>query len=129
MTATPLARIVLVDDCAHYRQLLALYLDASDIVVVTEAANGAAGLDAVVEQSPDLVITDLQMPGTDGLWLAAKLQAEHPDVSVVMVTSRAGVGEVQDRAAAVGVSALVDKTAGPRSVVTAVKDALARRAA
>jgi len=61
-------RVVVVDDepmvCAHLRTILG---SADDIEVVAEAHDGAAGVDAVIQARPDVVLMDLRMPGVDGI--------------------------------------------------------------
>ncbi len=59
--------VLLVDDeamvCAHLRTILGA---ADDVVVVGEAHDGAAGVEAVVRYRPHVVLMDLRMPGVDG---------------------------------------------------------------
>lgn len=119
------SRVIVVDDDADYRELLALHLDAVDISVVAEAIDGREGLAAVAEHDPDLVVTDLQMPETSGLWLAERLQEQHPDLPIVMVTASASVNGIVAQAYAAGVTVIVDKTTGPAPVVAAVQAQLA----
>ena len=61
-------RVVVVDDepmvCAHLRTILG---SAPDIEVVAEAHDGAAGVEAVVRSTPDVVLMDLRMPVMDGM--------------------------------------------------------------
>lgn len=123
----PLIRVVIVDDCPEYRQLLSLHLDANDIVVVGEAGDGESGLEAVRNTEPDLVVTDLQMPGTDGLWLARRLRDSHPTLPVVMATTRSHCEAVGDDARGAGVAQLVSKRGGAAAVAAAVGGTLALR--
>jgi DNA-binding NarL/FixJ family response regulator len=61
-------RVVVVDDepmvCAHLRTILG---SADDLEVVEEAHDGAAAVQAVRRDRPDVVLMDLRMPGVDGL--------------------------------------------------------------
>jgi DNA-binding NtrC family response regulator len=54
---------------------------------VTSAADGEAALDAFREGLHDLVVTDVRMPGLDGLELLARVRAISPDTPVVMITA------------------------------------------
>jgi CheY-like chemotaxis protein len=70
-------RILVVDDDAAVRELLRLVLEEEGYEV-TEAANGMEGLQRYQADPTDLVITDLMMPGMDGLDLMQALQRETP---------------------------------------------------
>lgn len=63
----PLARgVVVVDDDMYAAQSLKRVLDDSGFVVMT-AYDGAAGAEVVRERSPVVVVSDIDMPGTDGI--------------------------------------------------------------
>jgi DNA-binding NarL/FixJ family response regulator len=81
-------RIMLVDDQALFRESLALLLSAQpDLLVVGEAANGAAALELVAQIRPQVVLMDLRMPILDGIAATRRLRAEHPDVQVIALTT------------------------------------------
>ena len=80
------AWILVVDDEAHMREVLARLLGAAGYRVVTTASAEEA-LSAFSRRGCALVITDLVMPGTDGLDLLTKLKDLEPSVPVVMVTA------------------------------------------
>jgi type IV pilus assembly protein PilB len=69
------SRILVVDDDAALREMLREIL-ADEHYDVVLAEDGNAGLAAVHREKPDLVITDLQMPGLDGLGLLRKLRRD-----------------------------------------------------
>ena len=61
-------RVAIVDDEQAIRDGLAMILGAHrDLAVVGSAADGAEALDLCARQTPDVVLLDLRMPGTDGL--------------------------------------------------------------
>src|SRR5262249_19522078 len=61
-------RVVLADDQALIRSGIRALLDAEDdIEVVAEAGDGGAALERTREVRPDVVLMDVQMPGTDGI--------------------------------------------------------------
>lgn len=77
MAESPTIRVVLVDDHAVIRAgLLQLLLVSGDIEVVGEAADGEEALAVVRSTRPDLVVMDLQMPGTDGVKATRRIVAE-----------------------------------------------------
>lgn len=60
--------------------------NAPDFLVVGEADNGRAALDAVDEFHPDVVVTDIRMPILDGLELIKQLYFGYPDIKVIIVS-------------------------------------------
>lgn len=92
-----MARILLADDDAAMRDLArrALLADGHDVTVVQD------GQDALelIEADPkafDLLISDVQMPGLDGLSLAAAAVARNPALRIVLMTAFAGGVTIPD---------------------------------
>ncbi|MBD8879341.1 sigma-54-dependent Fis family transcriptional regulator [Rhodanobacter sp. 7MK24] len=79
-------RILIVDNEAKMRRILELSLKAMGHIV-SEAADGAAALSIVEKQAVDLVLTDLRMPGMDGIALLAALRERGMDVPVIVMTA------------------------------------------
>ena len=80
----PKARILVVDDEESIRQLCSRILGRTYTVAV--AGDGPTALAMARAQVPDLVPTDIRMPGISGLEAARQIIAESPDVSVVVMT-------------------------------------------
>jgi DNA-binding NarL/FixJ family response regulator len=81
-------RVLIVDDEALVRSGLRLILSAAeDLLVVAEAADGAAAVAAVRRHRPDVVLMDVRMPGTDGLTAAEQLRALPQPPYVIMLTT------------------------------------------
>lgn len=59
----------------------------SDIDVVASASDGCEALRLVLEHKPDLLISDIEMPGLNGLDLAKKVRTQAPEVRILMVTT------------------------------------------
>jgi DNA-binding NarL/FixJ family response regulator len=83
-----MVRVVVVDDepmvCAHLRTILG---SADDIEVVGEAYDGAAGVETVVRNRPDVVLMDLRMPGVDGLTAIERIAKLASPPAVVVLTT------------------------------------------
>ncbi|HEX4458056.1 MAG TPA: sigma-54 dependent transcriptional regulator [Polyangia bacterium] len=80
------ARILIVDDEANARAALAELLRDEGYSVET-AADGFKALPKLEELSPDLVLTDLKMPGLSGLELMDKVRQRDPECVVVVMTA------------------------------------------
>ncbi|HSN91054.1 MAG TPA: sigma-54 dependent transcriptional regulator [Anaeromyxobacteraceae bacterium] len=80
-------RLLIVDDEAEGRDALA-ELARSWGHEVRAAGDAAEALRAAGESRPDVIVTDLVMPGRDGMWLLQALRVDLPDCPVVVVTGR-----------------------------------------
>lgn len=82
----PLARVLLVDDHALFRDGLASLLTAWDMEIVGQASDGQDGVEKARALRPDLVLMDVNMPRLNGLEATRIIKAERPDTKVVIVT-------------------------------------------
>ncbi|MFI6865070.1 response regulator [Streptomyces sp. NPDC050421] len=81
-------RVLLVDDHQVVRRGLRTFLEIQDdIEVVGEAADGAEGVARTQELSPDVVLMDIKMPGTDGIEALRRLRELENPAKVLIVTS------------------------------------------
>jgi two-component system, NtrC family, response regulator AtoC len=85
-----MARILVADDEEGIRSFLAeaLELDGHE---VSQAEDGAAAARLLAQTGFDLLLTDLKMPGLDGMALLAKVRAEQPEVEVIVITAHGTV--------------------------------------
>ncbi len=83
--------ILLVDDEESIRRVLSISL-ADDGYDVTTAADGREALQHIEHHAPDIVITDIKMPGISGIQLLETIKNEHPGIEVIMIT---GHGDMQ----------------------------------
>jgi penicillin-binding protein 2 len=115
-------RIVLAEDQALLRGALAgLLALESDIDVVAEAGDGDSAWKAVQQHQPDLLLTDIEMPGLTGLDLAAKVQEAKLATRVVIVTTFARGGYLR-RALDAGVRGYLLKDAPVEKLAQALRD-------
>ena len=98
LDAPPDVRVLTVDDQELFRRV------AEDVIAATpgfeavgEATNGEEALAAVDRLAPQLVLCDVRMPGLDGIEVARRLSATHPETVVVLIS----IGERTDLPAAV----------------------------
>ena len=82
-------KVLVVEDEEMIRKGIVLAVDwaALDCVVVGEAADGAAALDAVERYDPSLIITDLKMPRMDGIQMLQQLRARGNNAYVIILTA------------------------------------------
>ncbi|MFC1865047.1 response regulator [Chloroflexota bacterium] len=80
-------RILLVDDHQVVREGLRRMLELeADLRVVGEAANAKEVLTQVESLSPEVILMDIKMPGTDGIELTRQLKQKYPSCNVIMLT-------------------------------------------
>ncbi len=81
-------RVIIVDDQTLVRQGIRSLVElGDDIEVVAEADGGVAGLAAVYEHLPDVVLLDLRMPERDGVWVLEQLRESELEVPVLVLTT------------------------------------------
>jgi CheY-like chemotaxis protein len=80
------ATILVVDDEPAIQDLVSVLLEDAGYTVYT-APDGLAAVEAVARESPDLVVTDLYMPGLDGVGLIARLRRERPHLPIVVLSA------------------------------------------
>ncbi|MEW2354691.1 response regulator transcription factor [Spirillospora sp. NPDC029432] len=92
---TGVVRVVVVDDHPVVRAgLLGMLGGEPGFEVVAEAADGAEALAAVARTRPDVVLSDLRMPGVDGVELIRRLAGAAPRTRVLVLTTYDGDADV-----------------------------------
>ena len=86
----PRARVLAVDDQRYFREMIESVLTDQGYEVVT-AASGQEALHVLERADFEVVVTDLVMPGMDGVELVRRIKERKPDQDIVMVT---GVSDV-----------------------------------
>jgi len=116
-----MVRVVVVDDepmvCAHLRTILG---SADDIEVVAEAHDGAAGVEAVIQARPDVVLMDLRMPGVDGIAAIERISAL-TDTPVVVVLTTFDADQHVLRALRAGAAGFLVKSTPPKDLIGLVR--------
>jgi DNA-binding NarL/FixJ family response regulator len=81
-------RILIVDNFPTWRGLIKTLLQLTpEWQLVGEASNGAEAEARVRELRPDIVLLEIDLPVIDGIQLARRLHAEHPETKLVFVTT------------------------------------------
>ncbi|MCA9944480.1 MAG: response regulator transcription factor [Anaerolineales bacterium] len=118
------AHILVVEDEISIQTIVRTYLESADYAV-TVVDNGPEALSQAKLLQPDLVILDLNLPGMDGMEVAARLREESA-VYILMLSAR---GEEADRVAGlrIGADDFLTKPFSPRELVARVEAILRRR--
>ena len=86
-------RILIAEDQGMVRGALTALLNIeSDLEVVAEARTGPEALTAALQHKPDVVLTDIEMPGMTGLDLAAALRERGSTARIIILTTFARSG-------------------------------------
>jgi DNA-binding NarL/FixJ family response regulator len=115
-------RVVLAEDHAPVAEQLRKLLEPEFDVVAT-VVDGDALLRAADEFHPDVIVTDVVMPGLDGIAATVELLARNPGTRVVLVTAHED-SELTERGYAAGALAHISKHDAGRELVPAVRAAV-----
>ena len=121
------ARVLVIDDDEEHRKLVRAML-VSVGHEVEEATDGAQGLRLVGKRRPDLVLTDISMPGLDGHEVISAIRAQHADVPVIAISGGSAIpkDELLTKAARLGAVEVIVKPFEFRQLAGAVARALRR---
>jgi two-component system, NarL family, response regulator DevR len=116
----PPIRVLIVDDHPMVREGLRSMLSVPEIEVVGEAGTAEEAMARAAEQSPDVVMLDIQLADADGLAVLRRLKAATPQTSVLIVTMHANAEFVRE-AVRSGAAGYVLKGITRRELVAAVR--------
>jgi two-component system, NtrC family, response regulator AtoC len=120
-------RILVADDEEGVRTFLAETLERAGHEV-TQVADGAAALRAAHEEPFDVVLTDLRMPGTDGMAVVRTVRTEQPDVEVIVLTAFGDVATAVEAMKLGAFDYLQKPVSSPTAIRELVAGAIERRA-
>jgi CheY-like chemotaxis protein len=121
--------VLLVEDDQDGRRLYAEWLTEAGFRV-EQAHNGLQALDRALSFQPDVVVTDLNIPGIDGFELTRRLKGDHRtcDIPVLAVTGYAAFASDPGRALRAGCDAVLPKPCSPDDLETAIRALIEERA-
>jgi DNA-binding NarL/FixJ family response regulator len=115
-------RLLLADDHAETAELLRSLLQPEcDVVAVVR--DGPAMVSAAIRLSPDVIVSDISMPGLDGISAAAAILCRKPGIRIVLVTVH-GDPILVERGLAAGALGYVLKVVAGDDLIPAVRAAL-----
>ena len=118
--------ILLADDHTMVLEGLVHLLTEHDFEVVGAVGNGHLLMDLARQLRPDVVVTDLSMPGLSGLDALTRLKGELPDIRVIVLTMHHDA-ELAARAMRAGAAGYLLKDSAGEELVTAIREALQQR--
>jgi PAS domain S-box-containing protein len=83
-------KLLLIDDEPDIVRVLSVSLKADGYDVLT-AQSGAEGLAAFEKEKPDIIVTDIKMPGMDGIEVLEKIKALEPNAEVIIITGHGDI--------------------------------------
>jgi two-component system, NtrC family, response regulator GlrR len=117
------AHVLLVDDDADLLRLLAMRLSSAGYRICT-AESAEAALAQLALQRPQLVISDVQLPGADGMALFERIRAQHPALPVILLTAHGTIPDAVE-ATSRGVFTYLTKPFDGKQLLEQVSQALA----
>jgi len=121
-----MSKILVIEDDDVARELMRLALEARGHEV-TVAENGVVGYDAALSAEPDLIVTDIQMPGADGVHVVRRVRdTASLENTPILVTTAFGTGTATF-SLQLGADAFEPKPLNPQSFLATVDRLLATR--
>ena len=124
-----MARILVADDEAGLREFITDALELDGHAVRRRPRTGSAAAKLLDERGFDLLITDLKMPGLDGMALLRKVRAEQPEVEVIVMTAHGTVDNAVEAMKLGAFEYLQKPTVGARRAAPAGRSARSSAAA
>jgi DNA-binding NarL/FixJ family response regulator len=118
-------RVVIIDDTPDLRELMRIALVKGGMQVVGEAGDGVAGIEAVRNGRPDVVLLDLSMPVMDGLEALPVIRELAPDARII-VLSGFGASQMSERALELGADGYLQKGASLGRILDHIRDVVQR---
>jgi DNA-binding NarL/FixJ family response regulator len=121
MTDQPQIRILSVDDNALLREGIAAIIESQrDMVLVSQAVNGAEAIQQYRNLKPDVTLMDLRLPDLSGIDAMITIRKEFPDARVIVLTTFEDDVENQ-RALKAGASGYLLKSMPPNELLQAIR--------
>ena len=121
-------QLLMIEDDLRLAQMVSEYLTQSGMAV-THAGDGAGGMAALQDRTPDLVILDLMLPDTDGLEVCRRIRALPGPLAKVPVLMLTAKGDPMDRIIGleIGADDYLPKPFEPRELLARIRAVLRRR--
>ena len=91
-----LKKVLIVDDSKFSRNMIRKMLEDAEYEVIGEAVDGLDGVEKLKELSPDLVLTDIEMPNLDGISMIKEMRSYNNDINILIISSVANSQVMQE---------------------------------
>lgn len=118
-----MATVLVVDDAAVDRKLVAGLLSKGSSLTVEVAADGKEALAKIEANQPDIIVTDMVMPGMSGLELVSTVVERYPRIPIILMTGK-GTEETAVQALQAGAASYVPKSSLHQYLLETVQDVL-----
>ncbi|MEJ2256882.1 MAG: response regulator [Woeseiaceae bacterium] len=115
-----MARILVIDDEQYIRTALREVLEREGFEV-RAAGDGKKGLELLETEGADLVITDVIMPGMDGVATLEQIKQNHPDIPVIVISGGGNIAPLEYEPGAISTSAYLASAAKAGASCTLTK--------
>jgi DNA-binding NtrC family response regulator len=115
-----MARILVIDDEQYVRTALREVLEREGFEVCA-AGDGRRGLEMLESKGADLVITDVIMPGVDGVATLEQIKEKHPDIPVIVISGGGNIAPLEYEPGAISTSAYLASAARAGASCTLTK--------
>lgn len=115
-----MAKVLLIDDEEIVRKVVRLVLEA-DGHEVSDAADGAAGLEVLRTLEPDVVVLDMMMPGMSGADVCRQIKSSGDEVKVIVLTSLP-TADAEEQAASCGADDFMQKPFSSLELLQRLRD-------
>jgi len=121
-----MARILVIDDQEPIRRIVRRALEHNGHEVY-DASDGEIGMEILESQSFDLVVTDIFMPGQDGIVTLRQIRKRFPALKVIVISGgdSSGLMDLRQDAELLGAVSTLQKPFNAREIMDKVRDALA----
>lgn len=117
------ATVLIVDDSMIDRRIAGSILEKVPGLRAEYASDGEEALEAIAHREPSLVLTDIQMPGMDGLVLVQNIRERHPRLPVILMTAQ-GSEDLAINALRAGAASYVPKKSLARTLTETIRHVL-----
>lgn len=110
-TSGPALSLLIVEDDKEAREVISFMVSKKYFsnLTVYSAENGRMGLDLFKEHTPDIIVTDINMPEMDGIQMASEIKRIKADTRIIILTGYSNTVTLKNRIGEVGINAYMVK--------------------